>query len=174
MHPIVIYGDEVMRNDVFYVPPERYSAYVTAEARLERMLDGLLAHQEVRRSLQLAEERFRTTIDLMPSAYCTFDPSGRFTFVNREALKLLGKPREQMVGHSIEEVYDSAIAGPIIGWLKQAAATRAATLVRASRDVNGRLQVLDVYVIPVYDEDDVLTMFLTITNDVTDADSPSG
>lgn len=157
MHPVVIYGEEVMRNEVFYRPP---AVPAGAEDELEAMLRGLLEHQKVHRALAEAEQRFRNAIDLMPSPYLILDPSRRITFVNRRALQLFGRRHEDVIGQPIESAWDHPLTEAVARGLADAEELRSATPVT---DSDGSASPW--YVIPVYDEDNDLSMFLAFTRD---------
>lgn len=57
-----------------------------------------------------AQARARSLLDSLPDAAWLRDTEGRFLAVNQAYLTLCGKPMEAVIGHTIEDVWPSALA----------------------------------------------------------------
>ena len=66
------------------------------------------------------EERMLSFVECMPDPFLAFDTHHRFVYVNRAAERLLGKPRQQLVGRTIAEE-TSGEAGSALGFHVQRA-----------------------------------------------------
>ncbi|MGA2014938.1 MAG: PAS domain-containing protein, partial [Solirubrobacteraceae bacterium] len=49
------------------------------------------------------------TLESMSDGFCTLDAQGRDVYVNREAERLLGRPREQLLGRTVREVFPEVV-----------------------------------------------------------------
>jgi diguanylate cyclase (GGDEF)-like protein/PAS domain S-box-containing protein len=54
---------------------------------------------------QLLEQRLTTTLDSVTDAFYTLDRQWRFTYLNKEAERLLKKPREELLGKALWEEF---------------------------------------------------------------------
>jgi len=61
---------------------------------------------------QEGSARAERTLELMADAFFSLDRSWRFTYVNREAERLLGQPREVLLGRDYWECFPGAVGGP--------------------------------------------------------------
>ena len=48
-------------------------------------------------------------LDAMPVAFCLLDPEWRFRYLNAEAVRLMGRPREGLLGRAVAEVYPETV-----------------------------------------------------------------
>ena len=48
-------------------------------------------------------------LDAMPAGFCLLDPQWRFRYINAEAERLMGRPREEFLGRAVAEIYPEAI-----------------------------------------------------------------
>ena len=48
-------------------------------------------------------------LDAMPAAFCLLDPEWRFRYLNAEAERLMGRPREEFLGLAVAEVYPETV-----------------------------------------------------------------
>jgi PAS domain S-box-containing protein len=65
---------------------------------------------DVLRNLQNSEIRFRLFMEHMPGAAYMKDLDGRFVFANSIALRALGRPAEQVMGHTLRQLYPADVA----------------------------------------------------------------
>ncbi|WP_309135730.1 SpoIIE family protein phosphatase [Cellulomonas sp.] len=56
-----------------------------------------------------AEGRIARVLETMSAAFFLLDDAWRFTYVNAEAVRLLGRPRDELVGGVIWELYPAAV-----------------------------------------------------------------
>jgi len=64
--------------------------YEELEQRVKALEGETIERLRVEKSLRESEERFRETIDLLPSIVCEYDTKGRFTYVNNYGLEAFG------------------------------------------------------------------------------------
>ncbi len=67
-------------------------------------------HLELQREAERLAHRLTVTLESVTDAFCLLDAAGRFTFVNEEAERLLGRSREELLGSVVWESFP-AIAG---------------------------------------------------------------
>ncbi|MES2934521.1 MAG: EAL domain-containing protein [Pseudomonadota bacterium] len=67
--------------------------------------------QRTERELKASEMRFRLFMDQLPDAVYMKDQAGRFTYVNRGAEQIIGRPTEQIIGHTVSDIYPLKHAG---------------------------------------------------------------
>ncbi|MFN2441646.1 MAG: PAS domain S-box protein [Thermoanaerobaculia bacterium] len=60
--------------------------------------------KRARRELELSEQRFRTVFEMAPDGAMLLSPGGRIEMVNCRLEHLVGYPREQLLGRSVEEL----------------------------------------------------------------------
>lgn len=167
-HPVVIFGDQVMKNDMYYVPPEQYLSPHSNEAELDRMLNGMLEHHRVQTALRDAEERFRTAVDLFPTRYIIYDPDYHVTYVNRRGVSDLGSSANQLLGLSPRELFDKDAADRVMESLRLASGTKAATLLAGPLLEGDQGRSVETYLIPVMDDDGDISMLLSVTYERAD------
>ncbi|MEJ5914643.1 SpoIIE family protein phosphatase [Pseudokineococcus sp. 1T1Z-3] len=56
-----------------------------------------------------AEAGVRRVLEAMPAAFCALDHDFRFTYVNAEAERLLRRPREELLGGTLWELYPATV-----------------------------------------------------------------
>lgn len=61
--------------------------------------------KEAERQLKASKERMENVLRSMADAFVSLDSNWRYTFVNDKALKLMGKSREELLGHTLWEVF---------------------------------------------------------------------
>ena len=61
------------------------------------------------RAIRRGEERTRSILESITDAFCAFDRDWRFTYVNRQAEALLGRPGEDLLGKDHWEEYPATI-----------------------------------------------------------------
>ncbi|HTY50648.1 MAG TPA: PAS domain-containing protein, partial [Steroidobacteraceae bacterium] len=94
-----------------------------------------------------ASERFmRAITDAVPLRLCYFDATGRLQFANRRLRERIGRPPEEIIGHTLDEAM-GAPAGAISKRLKSALGGRLERFER-SDVVKGSLRRLETHLIP--------------------------
>jgi PAS domain S-box-containing protein len=78
-------------------------------------------------------------LETMPAAFCFLDAQWRFRYVNAEAERLMDRPREDILGHSLWEAFPGISGSVIEDTYRQAAATgRPMTFETPHRSAPGR------------------------------------
>jgi PAS domain S-box-containing protein len=93
--------------------PDRTTRWVSArgralcdpEGRASRLLGA--AHDVTRQAT--GERGVVAVLEAMPAAFYSLDGDWRFTYVNAEAERLLGRPREQLLGECLWEAFPAAV-----------------------------------------------------------------
>ncbi len=60
-------------------------------------------------AMREGEARVARVLEAMPAAFCSLDRQWRFTYVNAEAERILGMPREELLGHSNWEMFPASV-----------------------------------------------------------------
>jgi PAS domain S-box-containing protein len=66
------------------------------------------------------EKRNRTILESITDAFCAFDRDWRFTYVNRQAEVLLGRPREDLLGRNHWETFPDTVGTDLEGQYRRA------------------------------------------------------
>ena len=73
---------------------------------------------------QEGETRVQRVLESMPSAFFQLDGAWRFTYVNAEAERLLGRSRDELVGGNIWELFPASVGSNFETYYRQAVETR--------------------------------------------------
>ena len=65
-------------------------------------------------------------LETMPAAFCFLDPQWRFRYVNAEAERLMGRPRDDVLGESLWEAFPGISGSVVEETYRAAVAHRAA------------------------------------------------
>lgn len=79
----------------------RHAATLAAERRMSRATE---------RALRDSETRFRLFMDHMPAAVYMKDLTGRFTYVNEAAERVIGRPAAELLGHAPAVLFGDEVA----------------------------------------------------------------
>jgi PAS domain S-box-containing protein len=60
---------------------------------------------EARGAAERAEDQARQILETVSDAFCTLDRDFRFTYVNARAARVLGRPREELIGKDVRREY---------------------------------------------------------------------
>jgi PAS domain S-box-containing protein len=102
-------------------------AFFDAKGRAVRFIGMALDVTERVREREAAErEKYRATtiLENISEAFEAFDGEWRFTYVNREAERLLGQPREALLGRNHWELYPDTVGTPLEHNFRRVAAER--------------------------------------------------
>lgn len=83
-------------------------AVVTVSGALQDVTELVQA----RRDREDLDRQLTETVESIGDAFFTLDPDWRFTFINREAERLLQRPRAELLGRSLWEEFPAAVGGP--------------------------------------------------------------
>jgi PAS domain S-box-containing protein len=87
--------------------------------------------------LRASERRLTGTLESISDGLMTLDREWRFTYVNPEAERLLGRPRAQLLGQVIWDLFPEMIDSPVERDFRRAAADRATLEVESSNALTG-------------------------------------
>ena len=90
-----------------------------ADGRAERMLGAAFDSTD----LHDGQARTARVLESMSAAFYSLDTDWRFTYVNAEAERLLGRPREELLGGDIWELFPAAVGSDFDVNYRAAAAT---------------------------------------------------
>ncbi|HYW31192.1 MAG TPA: PAS domain-containing sensor histidine kinase [Gemmatimonas sp.] len=79
---------------------------------------------ETNRTLQDNERRVVGTLDSITDGFVTLDKSGHFTFVNAEAERMFGRPRDELLGRTLTELFPEYAARGMTREFERAARER--------------------------------------------------
>jgi PAS domain S-box-containing protein len=126
----------------------------------------LTARTEAEEALRRSEEMNRAILETAVSPFILFDVEGHVLEVNGETCRMLGVPREEIVGRRIHDFVVGAPAGRIEARVARALAEGAARFDTRVRAADGRLFDVDVSLSHLPVEGGRLVCFL---HDVTEA-----
>ncbi len=88
---------------------ERPERLRTQLALIRRRVQRRRRHQRTKARLQQQSDRIRAIFESMTDAFMAVDPDWRFTFVNRQAEKLLRRRREELLGSTLWSEFPEAV-----------------------------------------------------------------
>lgn len=121
--------DEVALKDgrVF----ERYSAPVQRDGEIHYgrvwYYRDITPRKQAEEALRAAYEQTNTILESITDAFLTLDANWNFAYVNREAERILRRPRAELVGCNVWEAFPDAIGSPFYVAYHQALAQQVAT-----------------------------------------------
>ena len=96
--------------------PDRSTRWVQARGHALAGEDGsatrLIGVAYDTTSTRTGEERVARVLETMSAAFYSLDRDWRFTYVNAEAERLLGRTREELLGADLWEEFPATVAGP--------------------------------------------------------------
>jgi len=102
-------------------------AFFDASGRAVRFLGTVLDITERVREREAAERekhRVTTVLESISEAFEAFDRDWRFLYVNREAERILGRPREELLGRNHWELYPDTVGTALEHHFRRAASER--------------------------------------------------
>jgi len=102
MHPIAVIGAEICRN-LYYVPPAEFKGSRRPAAKLQDWLDSLLELKHAEESRQSADALFTCLVTNSHDGIFVVDDNYRFTYVNEELCRILGRTREYLLGRDFRD-----------------------------------------------------------------------
>ncbi|AKJ02879.1 PAS domain S-box-containing protein [Archangium gephyra] len=102
-------------------------AFFDSNGRAVRFLGTVLDITErvlERQAAEREKHRVTTLLENISEAFEAFDRDWRFIYVNRETERLVGMPREQLLGRSHWEVYPDTVGTPLEHLFRRAATER--------------------------------------------------
>ncbi|MBD0388591.1 MAG: PAS domain-containing protein, partial [Nostoc sp. C3-bin3] len=146
------------------------------EVRAYPSLDGIaLYFQDVterkqnEEALRQNEACFRTLLDNIPDSIALYDAQQRIKFVNAKGVQLLGRPLEEILGRTDEEIWPEYVTNSYLPLLHQAVETRTPQTQECTITLPNLAPInLIVSYIPLLDENGEIQEILGITYDITE------
>lgn len=88
------------------------------------ILLDITANKEAEKIVKESEEKFRSMIERISDAFITIDKDWVYTYVNKKAAELSGKPAGYLVGKNVWEVFPEGIGQPFYNELQKAMKTQ--------------------------------------------------
>ncbi|PMB47364.1 ATPase [Fischerella thermalis CCMEE 5201] len=163
------YEKEYIRRDGSRIPVlVGYTLVGEKQQESVAFILDLSDRKKAQAALLQSEERFRLAVDHMPDVFAIYDAERRFQFVNAAALQHFGKPKEEVIGRTDEEILPVEITQLYLPILFKAVETRTTQTTEATISLpnNGTLTTLIKYV-PIVDEQGEIYQILAFAEDIT-------
>lgn len=85
---------------------------ITERQEAQQRGEMLIAEQARRAEAEAGEAQIAGILESITDGFCSVDREWRYTYVNREAERLLGRSREDLLGKSMWEVFPDAVGTP--------------------------------------------------------------
>ena len=119
-------------------------------------------------ALATREEQLRLFTDNIPEPVVYVDMEDKYTFVNDAFLRLVGIPREDVIGKSVKEVLGPEVCELQQPYVDRAARGESVTFEREHIDPNGRLRWLRNRIVPDMNFDGTIKGYYFVGHDITD------
>ena len=118
-------------------------------------------------ALQQSEARLRLMIDAVPAMITYIDTGERYLFSNLPYMQMLGLERDQIVGHSMQEVLGTELYERIRPYREQVLSGEIARYERQHQRRDGSVADLSVTFVPHLSDDGSVEGFFSLTLDIT-------
>jgi diguanylate cyclase (GGDEF)-like protein/PAS domain S-box-containing protein len=119
-------------------------------------------------ALATREEQLRLFTDNIPEPVVYIDMDGKYTFVNDAFLHMVGVPREEVLGRTVEEVLGPEVAKLQQPYVDRAAKGESVTYEREHLDMQGRERWLRNSIVPDTNFDLSIKGYYIVGHDITD------
>jgi|GEM_PF-660720 len=147
-HPLLVYNDQIIESNIYYVPPEIYFRKTSKEEEIDRWLENMAASNATSQALIQSEEKFRTIFHNAGDIFYIHDLTadnlpGTIFEVNDEAVRRMGYTREEFFQMSPLDFSDVSFtdAGQIV---KELTSNGHATFEARHRTKNGEMIPVEV------------------------------
>ena len=146
------------------------------EARLALSSDGtfiaLIRNIDERRkmedALQESERRFHAAIDNFPYTFIIYDKDLRIRYINRVGIEMSGMSKEDIIGHTDEELFPPNITGAYMDYLRKALNMGTIQTRETTQNLeSGRTTMVFNYV-PIFTDQGHIWQILGINYDITE------
>jgi PAS domain S-box-containing protein len=107
-HPLVIHRGTLCGN-IYYEPPEEFLGPDRRSREVERLLGQIRQRTLVEERLRQADARNSVILESITDAFTAFDHDWRFVQVNERAVQFLGRPRSELLGRVVWELYPEGV-----------------------------------------------------------------
>jgi len=152
-----------LRSRIYPIRNEKGDIY-----RLTGIVQDITEQKTIERDLYLSKERHRTLVESVQAGIAIVKRNGEFVFVNNKAAEALGKPREEVEGATMWELFPEEIARRQMRHVEEVIDTRTEFREEARVYLDGEWKYYDTLVQPFSytDEDEIVAMI--IASNVTD------
>lgn len=134
----------------------------------QRVAERTAELEQINRSLQESESKFRTALDHIPDNFVIYDAQRRIQFVNTAGLNLTELPIETFLGRTDEEIFPPEVTAPYLPLLKQAVATKSYQMGECTITLPNRAPyTISVQYVPLLDAEGEIQQIFGITHDIT-------
>jgi PAS domain S-box-containing protein len=108
-HPFVIHRGTLCGN-IYCEPPAEFLGPDSRSREVERMLEQIRQRTLVEEELRQADARNAAILESITDAFTAFDRDWRFVYVNERAVQLLGRPRSELLGRVVWELFPDGMS----------------------------------------------------------------
>ncbi|MEG3917897.1 PAS domain S-box protein [Microcoleus sp. T3_A4] len=103
---------------------DRKQAEQERAAALSREQEARLQAEETAKALQLANDKITNILESITDAFIAVDLNWNYTYVNHQAIELLGQPKVELIGKKIWDIFPCALDLPFYKMATQALAEK--------------------------------------------------
>jgi PAS domain S-box-containing protein len=135
---------------------------------LYRAMKYAIRRKELELALRESEERFRLAAENYPAIFAIYDPERRIEFINDCGAKLIGRPREEIIGRKEEDFLPPEVIERYRPALEQSIQNKAPQSTEFSyRTSSGEITYIITFA-PVYHDSGHLRHVAAFTHDITE------
>jgi two-component system cell cycle sensor histidine kinase/response regulator CckA len=134
---------------------------------LAKSIRYAIARKGLETALRESEERFRLAADNYPAAFAIYDKDLRFEFVNETFVRMLGRPREEIIGKKDEELIPHEVTTRYLPILRDAAKTGETQSTEFSFSISGSKFTYITTFVPVLDEGGKVRQVAAFNSDIS-------
>jgi PAS domain S-box-containing protein len=135
---------------------------------LAKSIRYAIARKHLEMALRESEERFRLAADNYPAAFAIYDSDLRFEFANETLVRMLNRPRREILGKRNEELIAPEIADKFVPALRRAAETGETQSTEFSFSISGSEFTYITTFVPVLDASGKLRQVAAFNSDITE------
>src|SRR5205085_5110296 len=123
-------------------------------------------------STQLGEEQLRLILDALPAPIAYLDADERYRFDNKSHERWFGRPRAELYGRSLREVFGEEQYAELRPFVERALAGHQTTFEKEVDYPDGSRRSINVTCVPEADEEGRVRGFVAIITDMTKRTPP--
>ncbi len=133
----------------------------------EELRHEVAERRRIEQYLRASEEKYRTLVETLPDAVFVCGTDERYTFINAAGCGFLQRPREEIVGHSLEELYPQEVVTELRRQLAEVLQRGAPHTVENVLRIDGELRYFSTILVPLSDDLGAVTSVLGISHEIT-------
>lgn len=124
--------------------------------------------KQVEATLRQVEQKFWLAVEHIPDVFVIYDAQRRWQFVNQEGLRVTGKSRSELIGHTDEEIFSSEVTDTYLDALIRAQQTGDLQTTEAKIiNPQGEEFTHHIKFVPILNENGQLGQILAFHHDIT-------